>query len=373
MFIYTQVYNRITNKMSSSNTRTSQKNKSSNKSSFAQEFAAKLDKTDKEIKEITSKSPTSGLKSPAKINGDRYRKFEFYIDTENADYTFYDEFKDITAPLMVRSKVDDMFVKQPNSKVLIHSWDFEKLLGGNYAYLPHGKIEQVTNKIIGSELKNENIVLLKKEEAHRGHTQYWKYMSEEKFKIAGDDNIQVGFCVRNGYDTGVALGIDVFTFRLLCKNGAIARGKNLASVSLRHVGDTEKLTKLFSDSIKDVMVNAKEIIKYYRKATQIQVGKELANQMYQKLAKLGETYLPSNWNVLNTVELKKVMKEGKFKGNMNLITVSKPTSLWQVFNDITAAQRQQLEAKKTGFPQVVKAQDRLHQSLFQIVQQKGGI
>lgn len=323
---------------------------------------------------MEQKNSVSLKNTQAKKQGRNLTKFEFYADMDNADYRWQSEFGDVTAPLMVKDN-ENVFVKQPNSKILIHNKDFEKLLGTGYTYLPHGKVQQVTDAIIKHELKDENIKLLKIEEAHRGHSRFWKYMGDELFNIdpKTDDQVKVGFVVRNGYDTGIALGIDVFTYRLVCSNGAVARGKNLASVSIRHVGDIEKMTRVFTDSISEVMSKAKEIIKYYRKATLIKVNNELANQMYQRLADLGETYLPSNWNILTREELKKMKKDGIFKSNLDIVKVKQPMSLWETFNEITANQRVRMEQRKAGFPQITNQQNRLHQSLIAIVNQKGGV
>ena len=279
-----------------------------------------------------------------------YVRYEFYADMKNANRMF-ESYGDITAPMVVRN-TEDGWAKQPNVNGWFHKTEFQKFLNNKYALLAHGKVKDMTQEIIETELSGEGISLLKTEEAHGGHTKYWKYMSDEVFSIDKEDDIHVGFAVRNGIGTGVSLGVDVFTFRLLCKNGAIAKGRNLATVSIRHQGDINRIMKMFTDSVKQVMVSAKDIIRYYRKATQIKVGNAEANLMYQRIADLGEIYLPSNWNIKTPDQLAELKKEGKFKNNMDLVSVRGTSTLWDSFNEVTANQRLRLERRRIGFPAV---------------------
>lgn len=304
---------------------------------------------------------------------EKYQKYEIYADWANRNTAWEVEFGDVTAPLALKS-LDGKFVTQPNLKMWVHNLEFQKFLKTSFNMIPHGKVDQIVKQIAESELKKEKLSLLKKETGHRGHTQYWKYMGDEEFNISGNDKVKIGFVVRNGIGTGVALGVDVFTYRLICSNGAVARGKNLKSFSIRHVGtDANKMVRSFTDQIKETMESAKQIIQYYRKATQIKVNDELANIMYQKLARLGETYLPEHWNIKTTTELKKLKKDGKFKGNLSLVKVKKEISLWDTFNIITQNERDRLNQKKINFPLLVKHQDKLHQTVFEIVNRRGGL
>jgi len=304
-------------------------------------------------------------------SSNQYVRYEFYADMAHANKMF-EEYGDVTAPMVARN-LDGGWAKQPNVNGWFHNTEFQKFLNNKYALLAHGKVKDMTQEIIETELSEEGITMLKTEEAHGGHTKYWKYMSEEEFRIDDKDNVRVGFLVRNGIGTGVSLGVDVFTFRLLCKNGAIAKGKNLATVSIRHQGDINRIMKMFTDSVKEVMMGAKDIIRYYRRSAEIEIGNEEANVMYQRLSDLGETYLPANWQVKTPDELAQLKKDGKFKNNMDLVKVRTPSNLWEVFNDVTAAQRIRLEQRKIGFPSIADQQNRLHQAMFAVIGMKGGV
>lgn len=305
---------------------------------------------------------------------DRYLKFEVFADMQNANYTYQESYGDITAPLAIRSTELNEMVRQPNSKMWIHNQNFKKLLGGNYELLPHPEIERISKKIIDTDLSKEKIKLIKTHETSQGDTKYWKYLGDEVYNVDGEgDKIKVGFVIRNGIGTGVALGIDAFTYRLICENGAVAQGRNIGSMSIRHIGQSNKLLSEFSNGIKAIMISVKEILKYYRKATLIKVGNELANQMYQRLYDLGDTYLPDSWNIKTPEEIERLKKEGKFKNNLNLIKVKREISLWETFNQITKNQRDRLDSRKIGFTTVAYQQNKLHQSLFTIVKQRGGV
>jgi hypothetical protein len=47
------------------------------------------------------------------------------------------------------------------------------------------------------------------------------------------DEVRVGCVIRNSLGAGVALGADLFTYRLICENGAIAKGRDLGSIAIR--------------------------------------------------------------------------------------------------------------------------------------------
>ena len=282
------------------------------------------------------------------VSEKNFQKYEIYVGTQNQN-TAFEQYGHVTAPVYVRKGDNGGMVKQPNVDFWTHNDEFQKFLPGGYAFLPHEPVEEKIQHIIGVELKDENLYLARTEIAHKGYTKYWKVLTEENFTVdeATNDKVKLGFVVRNGISTGVALGVDLFTFRLICENGAVARGKNLESYSIRHVGQIPKLLKVFRDNIEAAMINAKELIRYYRRATQIKVNNELANVMYQRLSDLGEMYLPPWWDIKNKEDLEFIKKQGQFRGNMNLITVKKTVSLWETFNEITQQQR-----------------DRLHQNLF---------
>jgi hypothetical protein len=317
-----------------------------------------------------------GARTEAETNEattDEMIKIEFYGNYTKANRMWEKEFGDITMPLMVKGE-NENWINHPRLNVWIHNNKYEEMLGNKFALLPHGKVEQIAWEAIDTEFKNEKIELLKTHEAQRGHTKYWKFMSEKTFKVADRDDMRIGFTVRNGIGTGIGLGIDAFTFRLICKNGAVSRGMDIDAASIRHVGDIQLILKNLIKGIKHVMVQGADILNYYTKADKIIVGEMAANQLYQRISDLGETYLPSNWNIKTPEELHNLKKAGKFKDNLELITLNgTPKSLWETFNDITQKQRDRLNADRVSFPAMVHQQKKLHEGLFALVNTKRGV
>ena len=58
-------------------------------------------------------------------------------------------------------------------------------------------------------------------EAHDGDSHYWTLLSNEFHKV-DKDKIKIGVAIRNGIGTNVSLGVDLYTVRQVCENGAVA-------------------------------------------------------------------------------------------------------------------------------------------------------
>jgi hypothetical protein len=304
-------------------------------------------------------------------NQNNYKKIELMVDMDKQDTT-WEKYGHITAPLVIRDRFGNMTSNQSKFKVWFQNQDFKNFLPSKYPIYPNEELDENINQIINNELKAHNFYVKDKIGMHHGDTSYWTVLSNETFDVDKDDKIKLGVVVRNGIGTNVALGVDLYTYRLTCSNGAVARGKNLGTFSIQHVGNFERMKKVFEDSIMLAFNSVKELLKYYRKSTRIRVNDEIANKMFKRLSSLGETYLPSTWNIPKKEEIQELKKKDEFEARDNLVKVmptvdgEKPT-LWQTFNDITAKQRDRMGSKKIGFTGVAWQQNLLHKSMIEVV------
>lgn len=305
----------------------------------------------------------------------RFQKFEIYADMENVNETWA-KYGHYTAPMAVRDIETGTFLKHTSNKVWWQNTEFMDVLSNAYTLYPNEPIDEQINEALNTELSDLQMELLPPITSHNGRTKYWKVISKQEFKVTdlpnrgGDDTVRIGFVVRNGMGTGVALGIDLFTFRPLCRNGAVMKGKDLGSAMWKHVGKVKKMIAGFPEGMRQAVSNTKNIVKIYEKMPQITVNSEIASKMYQDLWWMGETYLPGTWNIKKPAEIIKLHKERKIKDNDNLITVKKEINLWDTFNSITEAQRTRLDQKRVSFGTIAFQQDRLHKTAIQIVNQR---
>lgn len=215
-------------------------------------------------------------------------------------------------------------------------------------FVPHEAVEESIYKIADLEILKERGLTFKEpiiKESHYGNTRYWIIETNIIQAIKGshekDDVVGVGFCVRNGYNTNVALGFDMMTMRLICTNGAIARGRDIGTATIKHVGnDAKQLVNLFSDSMIDAMDHAHDLIDLYQSLTKIKMNQKIAEHLYNSIH-ASDVYFPEYFEIaLSKKEKNKEKKEKaleKLKGGpaVTLTADGKSNTLWQTFNDIT--------------------------------------
>ena len=139
-------------------------------------------------------------------------------------------------------------------------------------------------------------------------------------EIVEGDSVKVGVMVRNSIDGSLAFGGDIFTYRLLCSNGAIARGAELGSFTYKHLGEREKLTASVKDMIERVLNAGTELIATYRMAAEISLNQQFADQ-------LAKTYIPDVY-IPKYIDMKDRTKP-------KLTAAAQSVSLWQAFNYMT--------------------------------------
>jgi len=149
----------------------------------------------------------------------------------------------------------------------------------------------------------------------KSHRAYWTMVFPERYKIGGD-NIQLGVQIRNSEDGSMGFGVDLFTFRLVCKNGAVVRTGDL---EIRAYWKHTKGLKLDLNALKTTIVQivdrGKAILDNYRALTALKLNQEIAERLAERLPK---KYLPEY-----------------IKAKEQKIELLKPATLWEVYNDIT--------------------------------------
>ena len=186
----------------------------------------------------------------------------------------------------------------------------------SYVVYPNEEVNAVLHKWVdrpGSGLK-----IVKQYFSHGGSASYWQIMSDKYAEVQKGDKIQIGCLVRNSIGTYVALGADLFTYRLICSNGAIAKGSDLGSIAVRHIGDRNIMVKEFSKGLEQILDRTAGLIHYYKEAAKMKVNQLIAESWAKRIP---QRALPPQIEVNTKTEK---------------VTLTGQPNLWTAFNDITA-------------------------------------
>lgn len=294
----------------------------------------------------------------------KYKAFSIYADMSKVDKK-WERYGYLTAPLAVKKQDGTFSTRSHKKQVVILNDEFRNILSGSYALIPHEFVFDMLHKYVLKQLDDLDMHIDQEYDAHDGDSHYWTLLSNQYYKV-DKDKIKVGVSIRNGIGTNVSLGVDLYTLREVCTNGAVARGKNIGSFSIAHLGKIEVIAKLFERAIRHAFEKIKELIEYYKQATKIQVNDKLATQIYKRMP-YGAAYLPNSWNILSRYQIKDIKAEGKYTDDLDLVNVKSRQTLWEVFNEITERQRDGLRTGRINFNAVANHQVGLHNGIIQIV------
>lgn len=154
-----------------------------------------------------------------------------------------------------------------------------------------------------------------------GNSMWAEYLSERRQEVKKGDVVQVGFMIRNSIDGSTGFGADVFTYRLVCSNGAIRKGEDLASLQHRHIGKIQDYVKSMQTKIEQVLRLAEELIATYRVWDQIQVNQRLADALSDTI--IPHKYLPRYFDISGD--------------KLKIPEMGNPPTIYSAYNDLTAA------------------------------------
>jgi hypothetical protein len=175
-------------------------------------------------------------------------------------------------------------------------------------------------QMVADVSKDLNLSTLSVKYTKNGYAMRIDLLSERKQPIEVNDLVQFGVSIRNSIDGSTALGVDGFTYRLACRNGATARIPNV-TFNAKHVGDVNKLLDAFREALRTALEYCHQLAELYRQATKIKVTKEIAEKLVElRLPMMYYKYTPIRLNV---------------DGKDVEIDVIREDTLWNTFNNIT--------------------------------------
>jgi hypothetical protein len=210
------------------------------------------------------------------------------------------------------SKVKAVFEKNAdNGKVNLVS-----IVSKNFAVIPN----QLILNMVADVSKDLNLSTLNVKYTKNGYAMRIDLLSERKEAVEVDDIVQFGVSIRNSIDGSTALGVDGFTYRLACRNGATARLQNV-TFNAKHVGDVNRLLDAFREALRTALEYCHQLAELYRKATRIKVTKDIAEKLVElNLPMMYYKYTPIRLNV---------------DGKDVEVDVIREDTLWNTFNSMT--------------------------------------
>lgn len=236
------------------------------------------------------------------------------FDFKNKVTTWQKKYGITEVPLHVRAADGQVYDDKKFKGIFKHN-KYSKIVGRNYTVLPNEEVREMLQDYI--QKTNSGLKIVKEYTSHHGDAMFWQVHSQDFKEVKPGDNIQIGCIVRNSVGTYVALGADLFTYRLICKNGAIAKGQDLGSIAVRHIGNKDNMLLAFGKGIETIIDRTARLVKYYKKATEMTVDQRIAEAW---AARIPQRALPPQIEVDT--------KSGK------VVLTGKP-NLWDAFNDIT--------------------------------------
>jgi Domain of unknown function (DUF932) len=239
------------------------------------------------------------------------------FDFTKTDRRWEDKYGITSVPLLVRAANGTLYDDKRLKGIFVNGL-YKRIVSRKYVVFPNGEVHEIVVEIC----EREGLTLKQPvQDSHYGDAMYWMVLDESReTQVAKDDSLNLGCIVRNSLGAGVALGADLFTYRLVCSNGAIARGKDMGSVALRHMGTHDEMLLTFKDAINNVYTDSHDLVGAYRKATGIRMNLKIAKEFVKWIP---ERALPTS------IEIE------RRKGKIVSTRLTRRDTLWEAFNEVT--------------------------------------
>ena len=252
------------------------------------------------------------------INSDvKVKAVDLPFDFDRTDVR-WEQYGIKSVPLLVRDGKGTLYDDRKFKGVFLKD-KYHRIVSRGYVVFPNEEVNLIVNQALE---RHPDLHLRQVHTSHNGDAMYWELMSDKLNQVVKgswkkDDTVGMGCIVRNSVGAGVALGIDMFTYRLSCENGAVARGHDLASLAIRHYKtDPESMRLTVSRRIYDVVEETSQLLAHYRKAAVLKFTQPMAREMTKRVP---IKYLP---------DYVQVEKDSVTLSNKN-------KTFWEAFNDVT--------------------------------------
>lgn len=276
----------------------------------------------------------------------------FDRNEERWDRTWYDKYGILTKNLFAHS-INGTTYDDRRFKGIFVDDKYRRIVSRHLALYPN---QEVHEYLVDNATKLD-LELRKTYFSHYGDAQYWELLStaiDDYVEYADKrDVVKVGAVVRNSLGTNVALGADLYTWRVFCQNGAVARGRDMG-FALRHVGNPEKLFAVFQEQLGNIVQKSLGLIEYYKKAAKLRINKRIAAELAKR------------------IPVRALPDCISYDYKTHTPILGREDDLWRVFNDITEKvwHPERFQHKETGFSNKATIEKQAHWVLINAVQGK---
>lgn len=310
------------------------------------------------------------------------------ISLEQADRTWA-HYGHVLAPIAFKNRWDKLDTRSGyylwlyNSKntvsgetITMEDLAERKILRDTQTFLPHEEVHHQLTEVFERELAGSGLKITATHEGHHGDTMHWTVLSDtlsrniEHSYIGKDDIVQFGAVVRNGIGTNVALGVDLYTYRLVCSNGAIARGTDLGSFSISHARrKDQRIQDAIVPAIVKCVEHLKDFTKYYEQATYVKFNQKILDELI-RVVNPSDRMIPSesidiNFDLRKKKEQFPNDRELQRESEYTLTKEGKEFDMWHVFNQFTELH---WHNKRMEFHRISSKEQGLHKVLIKAVE-----
>lgn len=295
--------------------------------------------------------------------------FQFPVDFKNADRRFEKKYGDVIAPVKYKA-MDGNFInsdqnawfrfstqnrklveKLNSENVIVNEYEYpagsevaayRKLIKRSTVFLPHEEAEDHFFKAIDNLNKNNEYGRLKIEKeyyAHQGYSKFWTVLSDKRHSVEKGDIVQFGISLRNGIGTGTALGGDIYSFRLVCQNGAVAKDQTLGSFTILHRRTVDEILEDLVNGISKTLEAYSDILKYYKHWTNIKMTPKMLSTIVKR------KFLPLSIYPEHAIEVV-TKREDKTLKDPTVKLIDPNLNIWEFFNSITQVSTHEVNRKK---------------------------
>lgn len=227
-----------------------------------------------------------------------------------------------------------VFLKVEGGKIL-ESDQYKAILKGNeltaitskrYQLFPNEEARRVVQAVTAGG----NFQYLKSGKSRGGNAIYDYYTYDGEREIVPNDPIKLGFVMRNSIDGSTGFGLNLFTYRLICENGAIFGQRTLGRLGMRHVLGSDFSIKAVEQAVEAIVSLGDKVIDLYKGWSMINLNQEIAERLVD--SRIPVKYLP------DYIKVKRKTKE---------VSLETTPDLWSLFNDITQKVWHKPEGKTT--------------------------
>jgi len=300
------------------------------------------------------------------------------LDSAKANKTF-ERYGHIVTPILAKNlspaaaEVDQTV--DAGFKVWTTNGEYQTILPIGTVFFPHEEVHMHLNHILSEKRILQELKLEEKEvkvdsyDRRYGFIKYWKFMTGRKYEIKNSaqkgDVVGWGVVVRNGIGTGTALGADIYTDRVVCGNGSVARGKDFG-FALKHVGNFKQMAEDFENGLRVVFQKAEELMQLYEDMCEVRATQKSIEKLYDSTGIADKV-----WEKIPFIAIDEKAKQTHDRIKLHE-KAKQQVSLFDVFNSLTNPLTRNFETTHS-FSRLYDNTVSLHRQMDIIVHESKGV